>query len=121
MHKLLAQLLQLGGVGKLPVPEQIGGFFKAGVVDQISDLITAVDQSPGGAVDETDVAGYRDNSLKTTGFCRLGRSLSHVICLLLGTLPDDLLVLREETRTGPKPFEKMQANRSAESAKTGAV
>ena len=61
----LAKLLELGGVGKLAVPEQIGGFFKAGVIDQVGDLIAAVDEPAGDAIDETDVAGNRDNALKS--------------------------------------------------------
>src|SRR5450432_3574318 len=75
--QLRFDIRKLGFVGKLALPEQKGGLFKRGIFNQIGDLIAAINQPPGYAVDETDLTGRRDDSFKSRVFDWRRNSLTH--------------------------------------------
>ena len=56
---------ELGFVGELTIPKQKRDLFKSRVFNKIADLITAVYEPSGCAVDEANRAGYRDDSFES--------------------------------------------------------
>jgi hypothetical protein len=62
--EVLLELLELCAIGKRAVPEQVSDFFESRLLDEIADLVAAVDESAGEAVNEADLALGGDDALE---------------------------------------------------------